>query len=165
MNRSFSRVLPALALAVALGTSGVAMAQDTNRPKPAFTQDQKAKIVQLYKDFRKDTQEMRTKLYAKRLALDSLARSGNADPKRIEELAGEIAQLRTDIGQKRMEMRETMHKQFGIPEYAPWNFDNRGPGPKDDRRGPGAGQNHKGRPWMMDWEYYTDLTEDFPPMM
>ena len=112
MNRSFSRILPALALVCALGTSGVAMAQGASRPKPGLSPDQQAKIVQMYKDFRKDTQEMRTKLYAKRLALDSLARSGNADPKRIEELAAEIAQLRTDIGQKRMEMRETMQNML-----------------------------------------------------
>lgn len=176
MNRCFSRVLPALALVVALGTSGVAAAQDNNRPGPGLTPDQRAKVVRMYKDYRKDTQEMRTKLYAKRLALEALAGNGNADPKRIEELAQEIADLRTKLEEKRMDMREAMQKEFGIPAYGPYRFDDRGPagpGPKGDRRGPGDdgrrgpgyGPHHRGHQWMMDWEYYMDRAEDFPPMM
>lgn len=171
MNRNLSRILPALVLAMALGTSSIAIAQDNKRPAPGPTPEQRAKIVQMYKDFSKDTKELRTKLYARRLELNALSRNTNADPKRIEFLAQDIADLSMQLFQKRIDMRESMQKQFGIPAYGPCRFYGDGPvDPRADRRGPKddgrriPGPHHRGH-WMGDCEYFLDMDEDFPPMI
>ena len=170
MNRRFAQILPALVLAMVIGTAGIAAAQEGKRPAQGPTPEQQAKIAQMYKDFRKNTQELRTKLYAKRLELSVLANNANADPKRIEVLSQEIAELTMQLSQKRMDMRETMQKQFGIPAYGPCRFFERGPvGPKGDMRGPrddgrrGFAPHHRMHPWMSGWEYL-DMAEDFSPI-
>ena len=112
------------------------------------------------------------------IELDALAENTNADPKRIEFLAGEIANLRAQLAQKRMDYRDVMQKKFGpaaqpprrgagpkpgiTPPPPPAAPDAAGPGPRGPRpwpQGPHHGGWH-GCPyggWMMEGADWTQL--------
>lgn len=166
-SRLFS-LLPALALCLAVP----AFAQPA--PTDAQTAETQAAITQMYRAYRAETQTLRTKLDAAIIELDALANNTNADPKRIEHLAGEIAAMRSQLGQKRMELRDALQKKFGPAAQpagrhaAPWQRQN-APGYDAPRKGyDGYGPRHHHRRfmhgpwcgWMMEGADFTQLPED-----
>lgn len=163
-------LLPALALCLA----APAFAQTA--PADAQTAETQAAITQMYRAYRAETQTLRTRLDAAIIELDALANNTNADPKRIEHLAGEIAAMRSQLGQKRMELREALQKKFGPaaqsagrPGPRAGQRQNAAPGYDAPRQGyDGYGPRHHHRRfmhgpwcgWMMEGADFAQLPED-----
>lgn len=116
----------------------------------------------IMKDFAKKTQELRDKLQAKQIELDTLGNSTNPNPEAVAKAAQELVTLRNQMNKEREALAERLNKEIGAPlypgagymngcpgGYGCWGY---GPGMMNGDMGPGPrgyhqGYGYHGRAW------------------
>ncbi|GAB6177412.1 hypothetical protein JCM16814_23030 [Desulfobaculum senezii] len=80
----------------------------------ALSPEQQQKADAIAQQFYQDTKPLREQMYAKRAELEALLASPNADQSRIDAVTKDIANLRSQLFEKRVKFRQQMGNETGI---------------------------------------------------